>query len=127
MSQKINIARDTWRIKKAFPNLQNKKIKNIQKIISSEGKPKPHLNMITKGPFQKQVIVPMNTTNTNNFINDSSTHVASINRVLKNIKSEVMANFIHIEKSGLVITTNKVASNLDLQTIEKYVKKLIQC
>ena len=78
--------------------------------------------MTTKGPFQKQVIVPMNTTNTNNFINDSSTHVTSINRVLKNIKSEVMANFIHIEKSGLVITTNKVASNLDLQTIEKYVK-----
>jgi len=42
--------------------------------------------------------------------------------MLKNIKLEVMADFICMEKSGLVITTNKVASNLDLQTIKKYVK-----
>ena len=53
---------------------------------------------------------------------DSSTHIANINRVLKNIKSEVMADFIYIEKNRLVITTNKVASTLDLQTIKKYVK-----
>jgi len=46
--QNINIARDTLRIKEAFPNLQNKKFKNIQKIISGEGKPKPRLNMTTK-------------------------------------------------------------------------------
>ena len=124
LPQNINMARDTLRIKEAFPNLQNKKIKNIQKIISSEGKPKPHLNMTTKGSSWKQVIVSMNTTNTNNFMNDSSTHVTNINRVLKNIKSEVMADFIHMEKSGLVITTNKIASNLDLQTIKKYVKNL---
>ena len=54
----------------------------------------------------------------------SSTHIANINRVLKNIKSEVMAEFIYIEKNRLVITTNKVASTLDLQTIEKYMKNL---
>jgi len=92
------MARNTLRIKKVFPNLQNKKIKNIQKIISNKSKPKPHLNMTTKRPSQKQVIVPMNTTNTNNFINNSSTHVTNINKVLKNIKLEVMADFIHMEK-----------------------------
>ena len=53
-----------------------------------------------------------------------SSHVTNINRVLKNIKSEVMADFIHMENSGLVIMTNKVASALDLQTIEKYVKNM---
>ncbi len=40
----------------------------------------------------------MNTTNANNFMNDSSTHVTNINRVLKNIKLEVMTDFIHMEK-----------------------------
>ena len=49
-SQNTNIARDTLKIKEAFPNLQNKKIENIQKIISSKGKPKPHLNITTKRP-----------------------------------------------------------------------------
>jgi len=62
------------------------------------------------------------TTSTNNFMKDSNTHVTNINRALKNIKLEVIANFICMEKSGLVITTNKVASTLDLQTIKKYVK-----
>lgn len=64
----------------------------------------------------------MNTTSANNFIKDFSTHVTNTNRVLKNIKLEVMAEFICMEKSGLVITTNKVASALDLQAIEKYMK-----
>jgi len=64
----------------------------------------------------------MTITNANNFMNDSSTHVTNINRALKNIKSQVIADFIRIEKSRLVITTNKVASNLNLQTIEKYMK-----
>jgi len=80
--------------------------------------------MTTKRLSQKQVIVLMNSKNANNFMKESSSYVTNINRVLKNIKSEVMANFIHIENSGLVIMTNKVASALDLQTIEKYVKNM---
>ena len=64
----------------------------------------------------------MNSENANNFMKELNSHVTNINRVLKNIKSEVMANFICIENSGLVIMTNKVASVLDLQTIEKYIK-----
>jgi len=66
----------------------------------------------------------MNSKNANNFMKKLSSHVTNINRVLKNIKSEVMADFIHMENSGLVIMTNKVASALDLQTIEKYVKNM---
>ena len=102
------------KIKKTFPNLQIKKIENIQKIISSEGKTKPRLNMITKEPSKKQVIVPMNNDNKTQFIKNSSTHITNINRALRNIKSEVMADFIQLEQSGIVITTNKVAALLDL-------------
>ena len=121
-SANTNTVRETLKIKKVFPNLQNKKIENIQKIISSDGKTKPQLNMTTKGPSRKQVIVPINSKNANNFMKESSSHVTNINRALKNIKLEVMANFIHMENSRLVITTNKVASALNLQTIEKYIK-----
>jgi len=114
----LNITRKVFEIKETFPNLQIKKIENIQKIISGEGKTKPRLNMITKGPSKKQVIVPMNNDNKTQFIKYSSAHITNINRTLRNIKSEVMANFIQLEQLGIVITTNKVAALLDLQTIE---------
>jgi len=50
LSKDNNIARETLKIKEVFPSLQNKKIEQVQKIISGEGKPKPQFNMITKRP-----------------------------------------------------------------------------
>jgi len=93
-SNSTNMARETLKIKKAFPSLQNKKIEQIQKIISGITNPKPHINMTTKGPSCKQVIIPMCLDNTNNFVKKSSIYVANINRALKNIKLDVMADFI---------------------------------
>ena len=48
----------------------------------------------------------------------SSIHITNINRVLKNIKSEVIVNFIQINQTDIVIIANKVASSLDLQMIK---------
>lgn len=67
----------------------------------------------------------MNINSTNSFIKDSSTHVININRVLKNIKLNIVADFIHVENKGIIITTNNIASLLDLQAIEKYVKSSV--
>ena len=64
----------------------------------------------------------MSINNTKNFVKDSSIHIININRSLKNIKLDIMANFICIDNKGIVISTNKVASPLDLQLIKKYVK-----
>ena len=105
-----------------FSNLQNKKIVDIQKIISGKSKPRPHFNMTTKRPSQKQIIISMNSENANNFIGNLSSYVTNINRALKNIKSDIMADFVCVKNGGLVISTNKIAGALDLQTIEKYVK-----
>jgi len=58
-SNPTNIAREMLKIKKTFPNLQNKKIKIVQKIISGQDKPKPKISMTTKGPSHKQVIILM--------------------------------------------------------------------
>jgi len=51
-------------------------------------------------------------------------HIANINRLLKDIKSDVMADFIQADQRDLVITTNKVAVILDLNTIESYIKNV---
>jgi len=81
-------------LKKTFPNLQAKKIENIQKIINGEGKLKPRIHIMTKGLLRKQVIILMSNDNKVKFMEDSSTHITNINRALKNIKSKVMVDFI---------------------------------
>jgi len=110
-----NIARETLKIKKTFSNLSNKKIEEMQKVINgSKDKSKPKINMTTKGPSRKQVIVPMNTDLAKKFIKDSSLHVININCALKAIKSSMMVDFICVENKGIVITTNNVSLGSDL-------------
>ena len=85
-----NITRETLKIKKMFPNLPNKKIEEMQKVInSSKDKSKPKINMTTKGPSKKQVIVPMNTNLTKKFIKDSSLYVININCALKDTRKVI--------------------------------------
>ena len=78
--------------------------------------------MTTKGSSRKQVIIPMSNKNKAKFIESSNTHITNLNRMLKNIKSEVMADFIHMDQAGITIVTNKITSPLNFQMIEKYVK-----
>ena len=49
-------------------------------------------------------------------------HIANINCVLKTIKSNTIADFIHVDSKRIVIITNNISSGSDLQEIEKYVK-----
>ena len=64
----------------------------------------------------------MNIDNTRKYMKNSSTHVININRTLKSIKSNIMANFIRIDDKDIIISTNNIASPSDLQEIEKCVK-----
>jgi len=74
--------------------------------------------MTTKGPSHKQIIVPINDNNIVKFMSSSSNYIININRLLKNIKLECKADYIRVEKSGIIIVTDKVMSALDLQTME---------
>ena len=56
------------------------------------------------------------------FIKESNSHIANINCALKAIKSNTLANFIHVEDKDIVLITNNVVSGSNLQEIEKYVK-----
>ena len=110
-----------------FPDLSNKKIDTIQKVINEKNnKPKPRINMTTKGSSHKQVNVPMPNKLGKNFTKDSTSHIININHALKNIKSNICADFIISDSKGIIITTNNVASNSDLLEIEKYVKNLLK-
>ena len=110
------------KIKEVFPTLKTKNINNIQCMIKDDNKSKSQINMTTKGMFRKQVIIPMNNTNKNNFIKESSAHITNMNRALKNLKIDVMINFIQQDLNSIIIITNKVTLTLELQMIENYVK-----
>jgi len=122
-SSTSSIMIDILKLKETFSSLSNKKIDLVQKVInSSSEKSKPKINMTTKGLSQKQVIIPMNNNLSKRFIKDLSTHVINLNRTLKNIWSNTITNFIYADDEGVIIITNNVLSNADLQEIEKYVK-----
>ena len=111
------------KIKEFFPALNANQIDQVNNIIKGNPKPKPHIQMTIKGLLRKQVIVHMSNNNNNSFIKNSTFHVANINRLLRNAKLEVAVNFIRSNPIGLVIVTNKVASQSDLQIISQYIKK----
>ena len=110
------------KLKKNFPNLLSKKIKDIHNMINNSGKVKHRISMTTKCSSRKHIIISMSNDNVLNFIKSSSSHIAKLNRVFKNIKSEIVANFVQSDQYGIIITTNKVTSILDLYTIENYIK-----
>jgi len=66
----------------------------------------------------------MSTNNAERVIVQSNTHMSNINRLLKDIKSEIYADFICSNNRDIIITTNNVASTLGMETIEKYIKNL---
>ena len=82
------------KLKENYSNLLTKKIENIHRIINDTGKFKPHIKMTTKGSLQKQIIVSMGKNNITKFIALSSIHIANLNRSLKNIKLNVIADYI---------------------------------
>ena len=93
-------------------------------MINEQKKKKPRFNITIKDSLKKQVLVPMSSTNSNKFMAMSSIHITNINKALKGIKSNIMANFVWADQRDLTITTNKVVSTSDLNTINKYIKNV---
>jgi len=85
---------EVLKIKETFPSLSAQKVDQIKNIVNSQAKPKPHIKMTTKGPSRKQVIISMSRENINFFMKSSSLHVANLNRLLHNAKSEVLTDYI---------------------------------
>jgi len=110
--------------KENFSNLSAKRIEDIHKTVNGPRKEKSCINITTKSPSKRQFIVPMDNNNISNFMSSSGEHIFNINRALKDIKSNILAYFVHNDHQGLIITTNKVASPSDLSVIENYIKNV---
>ena len=123
-SKTISNTREVLKIKETFLSLKAKNIDNIQKIINENNNPKlkSHLNLTMKELSHKQIIVLMSSDNKKNFMDESNTYVLNMNRVLKNIKFNILVDFICTNAANIIIITNKVASSLDLPTIKQYIK-----
>ena len=64
----------------------------------------------------------MSKENINAFMQNSSLHVANINRQLHNVKLEVLVDYICSETLGITIITSKVSKQSDLLIIDQYIK-----
>jgi len=115
---------DVIKIKETFPSIKAKKINQINNIVNGFSKPKPCIQMTTKGPSRKQVIISIGNDNIIKFMKNSSIHVTNLNRNLRNAKSEVLIDFICSDPLEITVVTNKVSLPLDLLIIKNYVKNL---
>ena len=111
------------KIKEFFLALSINQIDQVNNIVKGNLKSKPHIQMTTKRLFRKQIIVLMSNNNISSFMKNSSAHVTNLNKLLRNAKMEVAVDFIRSDPIGLVIVTNKIAVQSDLQIINQYVKK----
>ena len=113
---------EVLKIKKMFPALSAEKIDQVNNIVNGLFKPKPRIQMTTKGPSRKQVIIPMSKENVDLFIKNSLLYVTSMNRQFWNAKSEILIDYIRAELLSITIVTNKVAQSSDLMLIDQYIK-----
>ena len=54
----------------------------------------------------------------------SNKHISNINKTLKNIRSEILADFVCTDHQGLIIIINKIIFQSNLNTIENYIKNV---
>jgi len=127
-ASKANISprvEDVLCIKDIFSKLSANDIGRIIKVTNgNEGRKKPRINMTTKGPLRKQIIIFMAKSNAKLVNKSASSNITNINKYLKNTKSVIIADFICLTNDGVIITTNKPANMSDLSIIEKYVKNI---
>jgi len=117
-------AEDILKIKEAFSKLSTKKIIEMHNIAhNTNQKSCLKLNMTTKGPSRKQIIIPMSQDNSNIIITCADEYIFNINRLFKSIKSNVTADFLRSDNRGIIVTTNQIASSSDMSIIEKYIKE----
>ena len=110
------------KIKEAFPTIGTNKIEQINNIVKGNTKVKPHIQMMMKEPSRKHIIILMSSKNNMKFMINSSIYLANMNRSLRNAKSEVLVDFIWSDPLRIMVVTNKVSLQSDLQIIEQYVK-----
>ena len=116
--------KDILKLKNSFPNLLAKKIEEIYKIVKDQNKHRLRINIITKGLSCCQIIIPICIESITKIMAKLSKHVTNINHLLKNIKLNIVADFIWADSNGIIVTTNSITIQSDLNLIKKYIKDI---
>jgi len=87
--------KEILKIKESFSQLLNKKVEEVYKTIKNSSKSRLCINITTKGPLCKQIIIPMRNNNILTFMKSSGKYMANINCTLKDVKSDNFVDFIH--------------------------------
>ena len=66
----------------------------------------------------------MNINNSEIIISQANKHISNINKLLKDMKSDISADFICSNNKEVIITTNKAVALSDLNIVKKYIKEL---
>jgi len=112
-------------VKEAFPALSADEVGKMLKVKNSNrGSKKPKINMTTREQSRREVIIPMTRANAELIVNSAHIHTTNVNKCSKNSNSNIVADFIRFNTNGIIITMNKPASDLNLSTIEKYLKNM---
>ena len=91
----LSCIEDIVRVKEAFPALLVDEVGKVLKIKNSGGdNRKPKINMTTRGPSKKEVIIPMAKHIAELIINSAHNHITNINKCLRNSKSDIVTDFI---------------------------------
>ena len=113
------------KIKDAFSKLSSEKVIGTHKIMNNiNQKGKSKFNIITKGSSRKKIIISMNINNTERIMTQSNLYIVNINKLLKEVKSKILADYFYSNNNFFVIITDKTAILFDLSILEKYMKEL---
>ena len=89
-----NIEDILW-VKKVFPTLLANEVGKMLKVKNSGvGNKKPKINIMTRGPSRREVIIPITKVNAELIVNSAHIHISNVNKCLKNSKSDIIADFI---------------------------------
>jgi len=72
---------------------------------------------MTKGPSRKQVIIPISLHNANRIMSKSNIYIVNINKLLKNVKSDILANFMHVDDKEMYQTSISLRNTLRMWII----------
>ena len=90
----LNIEDVIW-VKEAFSALSVDEVRKMLKVKnSSMGMKKPKINMMTRGPSRKEVIILITKVNAELIVNSAHIHISNINNCLKIPKSDIITDFI---------------------------------
>jgi len=94
----------------------------MHNIGTGKPSPKPKVQVTTKDPSRKNVLVPLDPTDKKTIMNATNTHINQINGLFKSYKLGTSVDCIRETSNSLMVITNNVASPSDLSLLEKYIK-----